>query len=147
MREEIEIVLLWWRNSISNGGASWLVQGEIFHRNFGNLYGRRLIWTVFQVQIGPSNTDFWNENYTILEQLGEHKIEEKEAIKKKYSVPSYERRDTFAIWLRRPFEFVIIRWRYAKIKPFLTTWCYLMFHKLCSIKYVYWNNYHSQIQR
>ena len=30
--------------------------------------------------------------------MGEQKIEEKEAVKKKYSVPSYERRDTFAIW-------------------------------------------------
>ena len=31
------------------------------------------------------------------EQLGEPKIEEKDLAKKKYSVPSYERRDTFAI--------------------------------------------------
>ena len=33
--------------------------------------------------------------------MGEQKIEEKEAVKKKYSVPSYERRDTFAIWTER----------------------------------------------
>ena len=48
------------------------------------------LWLGFLTRISINIKQF-------LEQMGEQKIEEKETVKKKYSVPSYERRDTFAI--------------------------------------------------
>ena len=76
--------------SYRNKHVQQILQNFIKIQGIVKSYDESELWLEILIRISINIKQF-------LEQMGEQKIEDKETVKKKYSVPSYERRDTFAI--------------------------------------------------